>query len=163
MHGNASTFLLFVYGTLKRGGCRHGPLAGQRYRGETHTRPRYALYDLGDYPGLTATSEDDAPRLILADWLEDRSEPGDADRAEFIRVQCRRARLVEGNAEELSLRRRAEQLLQAHWEDWVGPLAGLVGTHHTEGWLADKYRPEALCNFRRGFICSLDLPAWRFV
>jgi gamma-glutamylaminecyclotransferase len=57
MRGNASTFLLFVYGTLKRGGCRHGPLASQRYRGETRTRSKYALYDLGDYPGLTADSE----------------------------------------------------------------------------------------------------------
>jgi gamma-glutamylcyclotransferase (GGCT)/AIG2-like uncharacterized protein YtfP len=45
-------FLLFVYGTLKRGGCRHGPLAGQTCRGEALTQPLYALYNLGDYPGL---------------------------------------------------------------------------------------------------------------
>lgn len=45
-------FLLFVYGTLKRGGCRHGVLAGQPYRGEARTRPSYALYHLGAYPGL---------------------------------------------------------------------------------------------------------------
>ncbi len=57
MHAKPSTFLLFVYGTLKRGGCRHGPLAGQRYRGETRTRPGYALYNLGDYPGLTSDRE----------------------------------------------------------------------------------------------------------
>jgi gamma-glutamylaminecyclotransferase len=53
MRDKASTLLLFVYGTLKRGGCRHGPLAGQHFRGEAHTRPGYALYDLGDYPGMT--------------------------------------------------------------------------------------------------------------
>jgi gamma-glutamylcyclotransferase (GGCT)/AIG2-like uncharacterized protein YtfP len=47
-------FLLFVYGTLKRSGCRHGPLARQLYRGQAHTSPRYALYHLGDYPGLVA-------------------------------------------------------------------------------------------------------------
>jgi uncharacterized protein (TIGR02996 family) len=35
---------------------------------------------------------DDAPRLIFADWLE---EHGDAARAEFIRVQCEVARMVE--------------------------------------------------------------------
>ena len=46
------TFLLFVYGTLKRGGCRHGPLVSQTYRGEARTRPLYALFDLGDHPGL---------------------------------------------------------------------------------------------------------------
>jgi uncharacterized protein (TIGR02996 family) len=32
--------------------------------------------------------DDDAPRLVYADWLE---EQGDADRAEFIRLQCRLA------------------------------------------------------------------------
>jgi gamma-glutamylaminecyclotransferase len=47
------TFLLFVYGTPKRGGCRHGALAGQRFRSEARTEPLYDLHNLGDYPGLT--------------------------------------------------------------------------------------------------------------
>lgn len=34
---------------------------------------------------IIATPEDDTPRLIFADWLE---EHGDSDRAEFIRLQC---------------------------------------------------------------------------
>jgi gamma-glutamylaminecyclotransferase len=50
-----TNFLLFVYGTLKRGGCRHGALAKQRFRGEARTQPLYALHDLGDYPGLLKT------------------------------------------------------------------------------------------------------------
>jgi gamma-glutamylcyclotransferase (GGCT)/AIG2-like uncharacterized protein YtfP len=45
------TFTLFVYGTLKRGGCRHAPLASQRFLGEARTEPLYRLYDLGSYPG----------------------------------------------------------------------------------------------------------------
>jgi gamma-glutamylcyclotransferase (GGCT)/AIG2-like uncharacterized protein YtfP len=53
-HASSGTFLLFVYGTLKCDGCLHGPLAGQSYRGEAHTLPCYALYHLGDYPGLVA-------------------------------------------------------------------------------------------------------------
>lgn len=34
---------------------------------------------------IIAAPDDDAPRLIYADWLEER---GDSERAEFIRVQC---------------------------------------------------------------------------
>jgi uncharacterized protein (TIGR02996 family) len=36
--------------------------------------------------------DDDAPRLVYADWLE---EHGDPDRAQFIRIQCRIARREE--------------------------------------------------------------------
>jgi uncharacterized protein (TIGR02996 family) len=38
---------------------------------------------------VLAEPEDDAPRLIYADWLD---EEGEGDRAEFIRVQCALAR-----------------------------------------------------------------------
>ena len=33
---------------------------------------------------IVAHPDDDAPRLVFADWLDDH---GDADRAEFIRLQ----------------------------------------------------------------------------
>ncbi|HEV3116140.1 MAG TPA: gamma-glutamylcyclotransferase family protein [Gemmataceae bacterium] len=46
------SFTLFVYGTLKRGGVRHPFLAGQIFLGEARTLPRYALFDLVQYPGL---------------------------------------------------------------------------------------------------------------
>jgi gamma-glutamylcyclotransferase (GGCT)/AIG2-like uncharacterized protein YtfP len=49
-----SPFTLFVYGTLKRDGCRHHVLAGQRFLGTARTRPVYALFDFGDHPGLVA-------------------------------------------------------------------------------------------------------------
>ena len=36
--------------------------------------------------GVRESPEEDGPRLVLADWLEDH---GEADRAEFIRLQIR--------------------------------------------------------------------------
>jgi uncharacterized protein (TIGR02996 family) len=106
--------------------------------------------------------DDDAPRLIFADWLEDRGGQGDVERAEFIRIQCRRASLPSVPEEQL-LRRRAEMLLRAHWESWVRPLAELVGKVHSESWLQGPYNTEALYKFRRGFVFVLDLPARRFI
>jgi uncharacterized protein (TIGR02996 family) len=44
------------------------------------------LADILGHPG------EDAPRLIFADWLDERGGEGDAERAEFVRVQCELAR-----------------------------------------------------------------------
>jgi len=43
---------VFVYGTLKRGCHNHHFLAGQEFLGEARTVPGYALFLLGDYPGM---------------------------------------------------------------------------------------------------------------
>jgi gamma-glutamylaminecyclotransferase len=50
-------FTLFVYGTLMRGGVRHWLLAGQRFLREARSMPRYALFDLGAYPGMVRREE----------------------------------------------------------------------------------------------------------
>jgi gamma-glutamylaminecyclotransferase len=43
---------VFVYGTLKRGDCRHRYLAGSHFCGPTITSQGYRLFDLGSFPGL---------------------------------------------------------------------------------------------------------------
>jgi len=45
---------------------------------------------IGFFRDILANPEDDTPRLIYADWLDDQ---GDEARAEFIRLQCELARL----------------------------------------------------------------------
>jgi len=44
--------LVFVYGSLKRGGHYHGYLKDARYLGEHVCAPRYTMLDLGRYPGV---------------------------------------------------------------------------------------------------------------
>jgi len=69
---------------------------------------------------IAAEHDSDEPRLVFADWLEER---GDV-RGEFIRVQCE---LSQDNSNErhveLAVRERA--ILNAHRRDWLGtiPLA----------------------------------------
>jgi uncharacterized protein (TIGR02996 family) len=66
---------------------------------------------------IRAAPDEDAPRLIYADWLD---ENGDSDRAEFIRVQIALARpKVPGRA---ALRERERSLLKANRERWLGPI-----------------------------------------
>ena len=44
--------LVFVYGTLKRGGSNHACLIGQKFIGPAQTIAGYRLISLGDYPGI---------------------------------------------------------------------------------------------------------------
>ena len=47
-----STFLLFAYGSLKRGQRNHHQLGGARFLAEARTAPRFALRLLAGYPLL---------------------------------------------------------------------------------------------------------------
>lgn len=58
MQSDTSQQLIFVYGTLMRGNCRHHVLAQQEFLGESITDQRYRLYNLGTYPGLVDNSFD---------------------------------------------------------------------------------------------------------
>lgn len=77
--------LLFIYGTLKRGGENHALLESQFYLGAARTVPGYTLYSLGSYPGLVAEPGDlagvegelwrvDSPCLTRLDDLEGLGE-----------------------------------------------------------------------------------------
>jgi uncharacterized protein (TIGR02996 family) len=110
---------------------------------------------------------DDAPRLIYADWLE---EHGQADRAEFIRIQCQLARGNVSNPELpsdfLSLQARAECLLKSNWQSWVSPLGEIVGPRYDrygEIWIGEGYRSGRLGLFPRGFVERLSLHAESFI
>ncbi len=87
--------------------------------------------------------EDDAPRLVYADWFDDH---GDADRAAFLRVGCERARLEEG-PRWAALVARERQLLAAHGDAWKREVAAWA-------------RPG--CWFERGFVAGVECRAGQF-
>ena len=68
---------------------------------------------------VCAAPDDDLPRLVFADWLDEHGEP---ERAEFIRVQCELSRRAEDDPGREGLRSRAEGLLKAHRAVWVAEL-----------------------------------------
>jgi gamma-glutamylaminecyclotransferase len=51
--------LVFVYGTLKRGGENHRFVAGQTFLGVARTQPGYRLYRLSGYPGMVEDPTDE--------------------------------------------------------------------------------------------------------
>ncbi len=80
---------------------------------------------------IFATPDDDLPRLVFADFLD---EHGEAERAEFIRVQVELARLSDGDPMRVDLAVREQELLDTHKAAWGIP--GLQGVQE----------------FRRGFV-----------
>src|SRR5262245_6067687 len=61
--------------------------------------------------------DDDAPRLVFADWLDENGDPG---RAEFIRLQIRFAR----EPDAVDAEPRWKELFNANWRSWVRGLPG---------------------------------------
>src|SRR5262245_47536147 len=64
--------------------------------------------------------DDDGPRLVFADWLEEQGDP----RGEFLRAQVLRARGVGPD----ELPRREQMLEERHRGEWLGPLAAVART-----------------------------------
>jgi uncharacterized protein (TIGR02996 family) len=126
--------------------------------------------------------DDDVPRLVYADWLDER---GDAARSEFVRVQCELAtcqlaqdpacvrahsvethRLPDGRTGACGTcwdghRRRERELLTGRGGDW-SPSRGFVrGRRH--GWrLAEsgptvEWSDRTAVTFTRGFVSSVTL------
>jgi uncharacterized protein (TIGR02996 family) len=77
--------------------------------------------------------DDDGPRSVLADYLQELGDP----RGEFIALQLREAR---GEASDDALA-RAQELVKTHGKDWLGTLRPVI------------YRAE----MRRGFLARIEL------
>jgi uncharacterized protein (TIGR02996 family) len=86
--------------------------------------------------------DDDIPRLIYADWLEEQGDP----RGEFIRVQCQLAETSRLEPEFYDLAGRSLSLMEEYGADWAAELKQDV-------------RKTA---FHRGFIDSITMTARAF-
>ncbi len=96
------------------------------------------LRDICEHP------DDEAPRLVYADWLE---EHGNEARAEFIRVECELEHTEEYSPRWRQLSARQLALIRAHKKEWVAPF---------RGWTYSA-------RFRRGFVETVSIGLKRFV
>ena len=75
--------LVFVYGTLKRGGSNHSFLAGQGFLGDARTVAGYRLFELEGFPGMVALPDDRAG-VSGEIWSVDEACLAELDRLEGI-------------------------------------------------------------------------------
>ncbi|HEY1186036.1 MAG TPA: TIGR02996 domain-containing protein [Gemmata sp.] len=92
---------------------------------------------------IRAYPDDDAQRLIFADWLDEEGDP----RGRFIRVQLALAHVPETDRARPALLAEERQLLAAHRDTWEAPFRGLVSG------------PV----FRRGFVDEVKVEAKQFL
>lgn len=100
---------------------------------------------------VLAVPDDIVLRLAFADWFE---ENGDAERGEFIRVQCRLAALTRVTNEWHQLYDRARELLSANRERWVAAFPALRDR---------AVKVEERWEFHRGFVEGVTLSARSFL
>jgi uncharacterized protein (TIGR02996 family) len=72
---------------------------------------------------ICAEADDDAPRLIFADWLDEQGDP----RGEFIRLQVALARLHGEDPVRIELLDREAALLGRYYTHWSQEFRGIVG------------------------------------
>lgn len=116
---------------------------------------------------ICAAPDDDTPRLVAADWLD---EHGDADRAAFIRIQVELARLEAaglGKSLEIdTLRKRERAYLGPYSTDrslWAAEacpqLVRLIPGDRSNSLAAMRVEGAEWLTFRRGFVESVLCPA----
>jgi uncharacterized protein (TIGR02996 family) len=95
--------------------------------------------------------DEDAPRLVFADWLQ---ENGEEEQAEFIRLQIEIAGLPDGK-KKLKKQEREKALLDAHGEEWAEPLRSLDLS--LVAYQKPTPRSRNGIEFRRGFPYGLQI------
>jgi uncharacterized protein (TIGR02996 family) len=111
--------------------------------------------------------DDDTPRLVYADWLDDQGDEHSAMQAAFIRAQITRAKLrwpwVDRETWE-ACEEREKPYLQWHWPEGIRELSGVgvswefrrgfVGVMRVESLSAfQKHAPSALEKFPLEGVC----------
>jgi uncharacterized protein (TIGR02996 family) len=126
------------------------PQAGPRSEAEAFLR------DVMEHP------DDDAPRLIFADWLQDQPDPVLSARGELVRVQVQRARMSLSEERQAELQAREEELLRQHAAAWLGPLHESAFGWSTKRGLVRLYAgPGVLAQTDVAGLA--DEPAWLWV
>src|SRR5262245_33050941 len=107
------------------------------------------LRDIKDNP------DDDTPRLILADWLEDRGDP----RGRFLRLQAEEARLPWNDPRRDALRDQAELIREEQEGAWLGWLSRAQFTYE-RGLLHVSVHPRLFLGPTWGALANSETWAW---
>jgi uncharacterized protein (TIGR02996 family) len=96
---------------------------------------------------ILANPDEDTPRLVLADWLDEHGDGNDRVRAKFIRTGCAAARAEPYSQEKFDFTAQAAGIEEKNAHAWADGLVGLALAHR----------------FARGFVEEVTMYSKRFV
>jgi uncharacterized protein (TIGR02996 family) len=109
------------------------------------------LKEIKDHP------EDNTPRFILADWLQDRGDP----RGELLALDMQRHLLPEDDPRWAALWHQERQLLRRHIFDWLGPLVDSISEWtFRRGFLHIEARAQTFLTDEINDLAQSDLFQW---
>ncbi len=100
---------------------------------------------------VCASPDDDLPRLVFADWLD---EHGDPARAEFIRLQCHTARVGKLDPTWAPAKLREFDLFKANEPAWRTPTASAEGRMLMDRWVRGFPRAVMLGDVTSGRLTN---------
>lgn len=106
------------------------------------------------YAGVCARPDEDTPRLVLADWLDEQGRKENEFRADLIRTHCRLARLEPWSPE--------WRELSEHWQKVSGRFERLKAENKVP-WAAHLKGRVRAWGLERGLVGHLTLFSKRFV
>ena len=110
---------------------------------------------------IHAEPHSDTPRLVFADWLDERGHPGDAERVEFIRLGV--AEPGRTFWKDTKPTDRASEIAAACWNTWTKGHRTRLAASPFARWIEQG---DCHWGYRRGFVTAFDsnervlLDAW---
>ncbi len=103
--------------------------------------------------------DDDTPRLILADWLQEHGNFQEAARGEMIRIQVLLHQLHPSDPRQEALRRRQNDLILEHLDEWV-PFMEHATWHFERGFLHLQGRASKVLSPEMSALATPDVCPW---
>lgn len=107
------------------------------------------------YAGICARPDEDTPRLVLADWLDEQGDKPSAFRADLVRTHCRLARMEPWSPE--------WRELNDHWAKKLSPKFETQKAENKLPWAAHLKGRVRAWALERGLVGHLTLFSKRFV
>jgi uncharacterized protein (TIGR02996 family) len=112
------------------------------------------------FRAIKENPDDDTPRLIFADWLQERGDAATSARGEFLRLNVLRHRLSYDDPHHDVLKRREAEIITQYQWAWLGPLPDAAPWNYERGMIQLTARAEKILTTEIAGWARSDAALW---